>query len=88
MRIDWYTKAVLTAIAVLLGVIALRPYVGPEVVQAQGAFSGVQGVLLNIPQNEFSFFDARSGDFWYYHSNQVTHKWHLTGLGQPIVKER
>jgi hypothetical protein len=45
MRIDWYTKAVLTVIAVLLGVIAARPYGGLEVVQAQGAFSGCNGTV-------------------------------------------
>ena len=43
MRIDWYTKGVLTVIAVLLGVIALRPYVSPDAVaHAQGSFAGVQ----------------------------------------------
>ena len=41
MRIDWYTKGVLTIIAILLGAIALRPYVSPDAVQAQGSFAGV-----------------------------------------------
>jgi hypothetical protein len=43
MRIDWYTKGVLTIIAVLLAVIALWPYVSPDAeVQAQGPFAGLQ----------------------------------------------
>jgi hypothetical protein len=43
MRIDLYMKGVLTVIAVLIAVIAFRQYVSPDtVVQAQGAFTGVQ----------------------------------------------
>jgi hypothetical protein len=43
MRIDLYTKGVLTVIAVLLAVIACKQYVSPDaVVQAQGAFARVQ----------------------------------------------
>ena len=61
MRIDWYTKGVLTVIAVLLGVMAVRPYVSPEAVQAQGPFAGVE-----YPNNGGTpaFFDTRAGDFW------------------------
>jgi len=39
MKADRYTKAVLTAIALLLGVIALRPLVNPEPAHAQ-SYSG------------------------------------------------
>src|ERR1700733_8675010 len=62
MRIDLYTKVLLTVIVGLLGVIALRPYVGPDVVQAQGAFSGVQ--FTNDKENKW-FFDTRTGNIWY-----------------------
>ena len=44
MQIDWYTKGVLTVIAALLAMM-VREYVGPVgVVQAQGAFVGVQAL--------------------------------------------
>ncbi len=82
MRIDLYTKVVLTVIAGLLGVIALRPYVGPEVVQAQGAFAGVQYSALGVG---FSFFDPRTGDLWVYNSGgSLAGNQRLTRLGQPM----
>jgi hypothetical protein len=59
MRIDLYTKAVLTVVAIFLGVIALRPYVSPEVVQAQGAFSGVQ--MSGFGPGYVGFFDSKTG---------------------------
>jgi hypothetical protein len=63
MRIDWYTKGVLTVIAVLLAVIAFRPYVSPDaVVQAQGGFVAVQ-------MSDGSFFDTKTGDLWNYAIN-------------------
>ena len=60
MRIDWYTKGVLTVIAGMLGVIALRPYVSPDAVQAQGSFAGVQFSSGPV------FFDSRSGEMFIY----------------------
>ena len=85
IKIDWYSKAALTGIAVLLGVIAARPYVGPEVVQAQGAFSGVQYGPTSQSQN---FFDARTGDLWGYLGDRVLYRGNVTKLGQPIVTEK
>lgn len=35
MRIDWFVKVLLMVIAIFLGIIALRPYVAPPVVEAQ-----------------------------------------------------
>jgi hypothetical protein len=60
MRIDWYTKGVLTVIALLLGAIVARDYVGPVGVQAQsGGFAGV----LWTEQN---YFDTKTGELWVY----------------------
>jgi hypothetical protein len=56
MRIDLYTKVVLTVIAVFLGVIALRPQ---GVVQAQGGFVGV------LPMGTNGLFDSRRGLIFY-----------------------
>ena len=85
MRIDLYTKGVLTVIAVLLAVIAFRPYVSPDaVVQAQGSFAGVQFTGTWI-----SFFDAKTGEIWNYNTyGGLEHKYRLNKLGAPLVKEK
>ena len=89
MRIDWYTKGVLTVIAALMGVISIRPYVSPDAVaHAQGSFAGVQYSGPNI----FSFFDTKTGEIWSYTYNKdgasVIQKYRLPGLGAPMVKEK
>jgi hypothetical protein len=86
MRIDWYTKGVLTVIAVLLGVIALRPYVSPDAVaHAQGSFAGMQygGGKFN-PE----FFDSRTGDMYDYEEGFFKTPLHLrmTKPGAPLVE--
>jgi hypothetical protein len=90
MRIDLYTRAVLTAIALLLAVIAVRPYVSPETTAfAQGTFAGVQFVdIVDADSGSGTFFDTRSGEIWVYSGGGIRHKFRLTKLGQPIVKEK
>jgi hypothetical protein len=83
MRIDWYTKGVLTVIAVLLGVIALRPYVSPEAVHAQGSFAGLQ---FSGRTNDYQFFDSRTGDIWWYNIDSAPEHYRLTKLGTPLVR--
>ena len=41
MRIDLYTKIILTLIALLLAVFALKPILQPTAVMAQGNFAGI-----------------------------------------------
>ena len=83
MRIDWYTKGVL---AVLLGVIAIRPYVSPDAVaHAQGSFAGVQ---FSGSGCCFSFFDARTGEVIGYDDGMLNGRYRLTKLGTPLVKEK
>jgi hypothetical protein len=87
MRIDWYTKGVLTVIAVLLGVIAIRPYVSPDAVQAQGSFAGVDyggGLINRSPE----FFDTRTGEIWIYFDAKPSRRFRLTKLGEPLVEIR
>ena len=85
MRIDLYTKGVLTVIAVLLAVIAFRPYVSPDaVVQAQGPFAGVQySSVEGFP----TLFDSRTGEVWGYFNGRVDHT-RIAKLGAPWVKEK
>jgi hypothetical protein len=81
MRIDWYTKGVLTVIAAMLGLIAIRPFVSPDAVaHAQGPFTGVQ---VNLS----SFFDSRTGDIWGYKQDGTLDKHlRLTKLGSPLLE--
>jgi hypothetical protein len=87
MRIDLYTKAVLTIIAVMLAVIAANQLASPRVASAQGPFTGVQ---FDAKAN--SFFDSRTGEVWYYDSvngtGKLAFKERLTKLGQPLVVEK
>jgi len=85
MRIDIYTKVILTIIALLLAVIALTPLVQPQPAMAQGSFSGVQFDMG-------SFFDTRTGDIWAYEFDrnsprfgQVTAHYKIGKLGQPLA---
>ena len=86
MRIDWYTKGVLTVIAVPLGVIALRPYVSPDAVaHAQGSFAGLQFAS----DCTYCFFDARTGEVSaYYLGGETRGRFRVTKLGAPLVVEK
>ena len=85
MRIDIYTKVVVTVIAFLLGIIAVRPMVRPGVTaQAQGGFGGLQ---YSGPTG-ISFFDSRTGDIWFYESDngKAYLHWRMTRPGAPLTK--
>ena len=82
MRNDIYTKAVLTVIAIMLSVIALRPIVRPETsVQAQG-FAGASPVGGSC----CSFFDGRTGDVWIYDSYAKPSHYRMSKLGAPLTE--
>jgi hypothetical protein len=83
MRIDLYTKIILTVIALLLAVIALTPLVQPQPAMAQGSFSGVQ-----FAGGSLSFFDTRTGDIWQYGYayGEVMGHFKVIQLGKPLVK--
>jgi hypothetical protein len=86
MRIDLFTRVILTIIALLLAVIALRPILQPQAVMAQGSFSGVQfssdGALLTA-------VDTRTGEIWVYDLREArgtvyTHL-KIAQLGKPLA---
>jgi len=83
MRIDLYTKVVLTIIALLLAVITVRPMLQPHTVVAQGKFTGVEFSTTAV--GGFYIFDPRSGDVWGYgvQGEPVQH-YKLTTLGEPL----
>ena len=73
MKMDWYLKLVLSAIALFLGVIAFRPSVNPQRVQAQESAADLYiepGVYsLRAPDGTRSqlgkvVVDLRTGKIW------------------------
>ena len=82
MRIDLYTKTILTLIMLLLAVIAIHPLVHPTTAEAQGAFTGVQ---IATALDSVLFFDTRTGDLWTYSSNKWEHD-KLIKFGAPLGK--
>jgi hypothetical protein len=63
MRTDVYMKTILTIIALLLAVIALKPLFQPQSARADGGYLGVQ---FSYSGGNHAFFDTRSGDVWEY----------------------
>jgi hypothetical protein len=87
MKLDLYTKAILTVIALMLVVIACKTVIAPETTaSAQGPFAGVQ---FTSDTGQMFFFDTRTGEGWEYNYKggrpEVWDKWRVTKLGQPIV---
>jgi hypothetical protein len=66
MRIDLYTKTILTLIVLLLAVIVLKPIFQPQSAMAAGNFASIQ---FSYSGGNHAFFDARSGDVWEYGDN-------------------
>src|ERR1700690_3197621 len=63
MRIDLYTKTILTLIALLLAVFALKPVFQPQSAMAQGGFAGIQ---FSYSGGNHAFFNTNTGDVWEY----------------------
>lgn len=66
MRIDFYTKTILTFIALFLAVIVLKPLLQPQTATADGGFASIQ---FSYSGGNHAFFDTRSGDVWEYGDN-------------------
>jgi hypothetical protein len=63
MRIDLYTKTLLTLIVLLLAVIVLKPIAYPHPVMAQGGFTGMQ---FSATGEGFWLFDSKTGNVYYH----------------------
>ena len=82
MRTDTYKKAVLTVIAVFLGMLVFKQYLRPDVVaQAQSGFAGVQF-------SGADYFDSKTGDIWVYGGRGLDRPLHyrMARLGEPLVQ--
>lgn len=84
MKPDFYTKAILTVIAIALCVLAFKPLFSPGTTASaqSAAFAGVQSYSPG------DFFDARTGDSWVYTRDpggkfRVYQHYKITKLGEP-----
>jgi hypothetical protein len=85
MRIDLFTKTVLTIIALLLAVVASRQYIDPASVSAQSSLTGVQMAVTPVG---YTFFDSRTGELWEYNGPNLRSRYRLTKLGQALTPEK
>ena len=90
MKLDLYTKAVLTVIALLLALIACKPLLSPETTaSAQGALAGVQfTTFIAEGSRTYGFFDSRTGEVWFYDGSDLMPltQIRLTKLGDRLVQ--
>lgn len=86
MKPNIYVKICLTLIVLFLGVIALKPIISPNVVEAQSSLSGVQ--ISAQATGRFLLLDSKSGRFWLYdyYRGTATYLGKLTELGKPLTK--
>jgi len=88
MRIDFYTKAVLTLIALALLVIAGNSLINPKQnVAAAGKFSDVQ---FSYAMGGILAVDTRTGDIWDYGlggegGSGVQLLGHIDEIGKPLI---
>ena len=68
MRIDLYTRMILTLVASLLAVSVVKPIVQPQSAMADDdrRYGSVQ---FSYSGGNHAFFDTRSGDVWEYGDN-------------------
>ena len=85
MKPDLYTKAILTIIAILLAVIVCNQYISPaRIASAQETFADVQFTGDGLERN---FFDAKTGDLYWYRGENLTQHRKLVKLGQPLAEK-
>jgi sugar lactone lactonase YvrE len=84
MHIDLFTKTILTLIALLLAVVAIRPMAQPTGVAAQG--SGFAGVQFSGDSTNLWAIDTKTGQFWVYdiQSKRLVGNGKVAQLGMPL----
>jgi len=91
MKTTIYTNIILTVLALLLGVIAFKPLISPQITaSAQGSFGGVQLSTAWDPSSLgggdmlYNLFDTNTGDVWVYSRNGVlVRHYQVAKLGRP-----
>jgi hypothetical protein len=81
MRIDLYTKTILTLIAFCLLVIACKTIICPNGVIAAAALRNVQ---FSTDEGQFWVFDSLTGDIWHYNPPRVIEHYKMIQPGQQL----
>jgi len=83
MPLDWYTKVVLTIIALALVGNLVKPVVTPPPVIAQASV----GKFDHLRPYTGAFFDTRTGDIWSFDDeDKPVSVGRLVELGKPLQK--
>ncbi|HUP02635.1 MAG TPA: hypothetical protein VMU19_01520 [Bryobacteraceae bacterium] len=86
MLTDRYIKIVLSAIALFLGLIAMRPFFAPASASAQSSLNGVQFLPAS---SSFNAVNTNNGDLWLYSFENGRYEAKYLGqivrLGQPLL---
>lgn len=91
MKLDRYSKLILTVITLMLTVIACKSVIQPGAAAAEGPLAGVQ-----FARNMVGFFaiDSKTGDVWGYFGQpdqkglpNVEYEGRFTELGKPLARK-
>ena len=96
MRIDLYTKFLLTVIALALLTIACNSLFQPSRVSADSPLMGMQFAMIGT--GGFLAFDGKTGDIWYYQitgdegkfvrNTGALHVGKMTQPGKPLLAQQ
>jgi hypothetical protein len=84
MRIDLYTKVILTITAGLLGLHLVHEFRIESVKAAGVSFSTQTRVIINPGQPGFVMFDPTTGDLWHWNTERWDLHLQFTKLGDPV----
>jgi hypothetical protein len=80
MRVDLYTKTIVTVIVLLLAVIVMKPIFQPQPAMADGGFAGIQ---FSYSGGNHAFFNSNTGDVYEYGDHgDFKHHYKISTLGK------
>ncbi len=80
MRVDLYTKTIVTVIVLLLAVIVMKPIFQPQPAQADGGFASIQ---FSYSGGNHAFFNSNTGDVYEYGDHgDFKHHYKISTLGK------
>ena len=88
MKLDRTVKMLLATIVLLLGIIVLRPSIGPTPASAQTPIPEQEEkfghLVVNTDGNYISFFDSRTGSLYLYSGKRFKRHLRVTEMGKDL----